>query len=183
MKYNEFVHAICKPLPPKEHWDHAFIGMLGEIGEITDAIKRHIIYERPLDEDNILEELGDFRYYLEMVVPEVLRSDISVDPEELPRTGRFIQLEGCESEIFFVSEVLKATDDLFPTSLCKVMLQLYDDHTPDSAKEVWKEYEKLRNKFGYSEQEVLDSNVQKLSIRYPSLSFSTKDAVERKDKL
>jgi len=43
---------------------HATIGLVGEVGELADAVKRNQFYGLPLDRENILEELGDIFYYL-----------------------------------------------------------------------------------------------------------------------
>jgi NTP pyrophosphatase (non-canonical NTP hydrolase) len=43
---------------------HAAIGIAGEAGELIDAVKKYIIYGKPLDGDNIDEEMGDILWYL-----------------------------------------------------------------------------------------------------------------------
>ena len=42
---------------------HAVLGLASETGEIADALKKHIIYGKALDEINILEENGDLAWY------------------------------------------------------------------------------------------------------------------------
>ena len=44
---------------------HMLIGLFGEVGELTDAIKKCVIYGQPLDVENVIEELGDIEFYLE----------------------------------------------------------------------------------------------------------------------
>lgn len=44
---------------------HMTMGICGEAGELLDGIKKHIIYDKTLDFDNIVEELGDIEFYLE----------------------------------------------------------------------------------------------------------------------
>ena len=44
---------------------HLALGIAGEAGEIVDAIKKHVIYDQPLNYDNMLEELGDMEFYME----------------------------------------------------------------------------------------------------------------------
>ena len=41
------------------------MGISGEAGELLDAIKKHVIYQKPLDRENAIEELGDIEFYLE----------------------------------------------------------------------------------------------------------------------
>lgn len=43
---------------------HAAIGIATEAGEILDVVKKHIIYNRPLDYQHLQEELGDLEFYL-----------------------------------------------------------------------------------------------------------------------
>lgn len=44
---------------------HMAVGVSGESGELLDAIKKHAIYGKPLDIDNVVEELGDLEFYME----------------------------------------------------------------------------------------------------------------------
>lgn len=44
--------------------DHAAKGMVTEAGEFTDALKKHVFYNRPLDRLNLVEELGDLLWYV-----------------------------------------------------------------------------------------------------------------------
>lgn len=44
---------------------HAALGIATEGGEILDAVKAHVIYGKPIDAENILEELGDIEFFLQ----------------------------------------------------------------------------------------------------------------------
>lgn len=58
--------AIVDGLNPiKAELLHAAIGICGEAGELLDAIKKHAIYGKLLDRDNVIEELGDIEFYLQ----------------------------------------------------------------------------------------------------------------------
>ena len=46
---------------------HMAIGVAGEGGELLDAVKKHVIYNKPVDLTNIIEELGDLEFYMEGV--------------------------------------------------------------------------------------------------------------------
>lgn len=46
---------------------HGMTGVQTESGEIADAIKRHIWYGQPLDEDNLKEEIGDLLWYIALI--------------------------------------------------------------------------------------------------------------------
>lgn len=43
---------------------HAALGLCTEAGEFNDALKRHIFYGAPLDRTNLIEEVGDILWYL-----------------------------------------------------------------------------------------------------------------------
>jgi len=73
LAYSLMVHEITKPgkdileslTPEKCNLLHMAVGISGEAGELLDAIKKHVIYNKPLDITNIIEELGDIEFYLE----------------------------------------------------------------------------------------------------------------------
>lgn len=57
---------------------HLALGISDEAGEVLSAIKKTAIYNKPLDRDNIIEELGDLEFYM-----EGLRQAIGVTREEV----------------------------------------------------------------------------------------------------
>jgi len=42
---------------------HAFLGLFSEVGEIADALHKHVVDGEVLDTINILEESGDLKWY------------------------------------------------------------------------------------------------------------------------
>jgi NTP pyrophosphatase (non-canonical NTP hydrolase) len=40
------------------------MGLSTESGELLDAVKKHYFYGKPLDETNLIEEMGDIFWYL-----------------------------------------------------------------------------------------------------------------------
>ena len=42
---------------------HAQMGLTSEAGEFTDAVKKHRIYNKPLDIPNLIEEIGDILWF------------------------------------------------------------------------------------------------------------------------
>lgn len=49
-----------------EAWHHASC-VPGEAGELFDAVKKFVIYNKPIDRANVVEELGDLEFYMEGV--------------------------------------------------------------------------------------------------------------------
>lgn len=50
---------------------HAAMGMCTETGEFMDALKKHLMYGKPLDGVNMLEELGDQMWYIALAMDEL----------------------------------------------------------------------------------------------------------------
>lgn len=50
---------------------HATLGLMSEVGEVADALKRHIMYGTALDELNVVEEHGDIAWYLALALTAV----------------------------------------------------------------------------------------------------------------
>jgi NTP pyrophosphatase (non-canonical NTP hydrolase) len=65
VRYDQFVLGLYKPGSIKEQKYHAALGIAGEAGEFVDAVKRELVYGKPLDRKNIVEELGDLRFYMQ----------------------------------------------------------------------------------------------------------------------
>lgn len=83
--HSELVSALVKPgagitaslTPEKADLWHAVTGIVGEAGELIDAIKKHVVYNKPLDRENVIEELGDLEFYMEQ-----LRQRLGITREE-----------------------------------------------------------------------------------------------------
>jgi NTP pyrophosphatase (non-canonical NTP hydrolase) len=79
------IAALAKPgvdilatlTPEKAHIVHMVLGVSGEAGELLDAIKKAAIYNKPLDRENVVEELGDLEFYM-----EGLRQGLGITREE-----------------------------------------------------------------------------------------------------
>lgn len=84
--YAAFVGRLTKPgeaiagalTPEKAHLWHAATGVSTEAGELLDAAKKHVIYGKPLDRPNVIEELGDIEFYMES-----LRQGLGISREEV----------------------------------------------------------------------------------------------------
>lgn len=71
--HSEMVEALAKSgelilselTAQDAHNLHMIIGISGEAGELVDCVKKAIIYRKPIDMDNLIEELGDLEFYLE----------------------------------------------------------------------------------------------------------------------
>lgn len=49
---------------------HSAMGISGEAGELMDAVKKHVLYNKPLDVENVKEELGDLLWYMALMLDQ-----------------------------------------------------------------------------------------------------------------
>jgi NTP pyrophosphatase (non-canonical NTP hydrolase) len=82
--YQQFVNSIVKQgdeivrqlTPQQAHLLHMAVGVSGEAGELLDAVKKHCVYQKQIDLDNIKEEAGDILFYLTGLLNEL---DMSIE--------------------------------------------------------------------------------------------------------
>lgn len=46
---------------------HAGTGIASEAGELIDAVKKCAVYNRDIDRNNVIEELGDLEFYMQQI--------------------------------------------------------------------------------------------------------------------
>jgi len=94
--YEQFVRSIVKPghdillqlTPLQASILHMAVGVSGEAGELLDAVKKHAIYQKQLDFDNVREEAGDILFYLTGLLNELgltLNECIEANVEKLSK--------------------------------------------------------------------------------------------------
>lgn len=75
INFPEMVTALSKPgavivselTPADAELIHMAMGVSGEAGELLDAIKKATIYRKPMDMENVIEELGDLEFFMERI--------------------------------------------------------------------------------------------------------------------
>lgn len=72
------VKIIESMTPEKANLWHMATGIAGEAGELLDQIKKHAIYNKELDIENVKEELGDLEFYMSGI-----RSILSIDRDDI----------------------------------------------------------------------------------------------------
>ena len=68
VRYDKFVELLFKQEDEKSMAMHAALGVCGEAGELADAIKKIYVYNKEPDIHNIIEELGDLRFFIQAVM-------------------------------------------------------------------------------------------------------------------
>lgn len=64
--------------PEKADLLHMAVGVSGEAGELLDAVKKAVIYNKEMDLENIIEELGDLEFYMSKI-----RQIVGITREEI----------------------------------------------------------------------------------------------------
>lgn len=180
----ELVKALAKPgaaivdsltSERADLW-HAATGVAGEATEICEALLTYASGEL-LDLENLIEELGDMEFYLQQ-----LRSNVGIPYDELfMHEFDFSYSEDpavmagviaiCGGNILdFVKKVVVYNKDLDRAALLGVLGAM------EGSLHV------IRHLSGVTREQVLQANIEKLSIRYAGLSYSDDAAQTRADK-
>lgn len=68
MNFDEYQAAARRTLPPHQStnaaYQHMIFGLLGELGEVTDLLKKHMYHMHDLSKPKLREELGDLLWYV-----------------------------------------------------------------------------------------------------------------------
>lgn len=89
--YAHFVAILAKPgedikaeLTAEDcHLWHMGTGVAGEAGELLDAVKKVVVYRKPVDLKNVVEELGDLEFFMEGI-----RAALGITREETIAANR-----------------------------------------------------------------------------------------------
>lgn len=74
MNFSEYMPLAlrtAKPFPHDQQVKHAILGLVTEVGELADNIKRFAIYGKPFDGVNLMEEVADCCWYLNLYMHEM----------------------------------------------------------------------------------------------------------------
>ena len=102
MKFSEYIPLAirtCKSLPFADHINHMGLGIVGEMGEIVDQLKKAYIYGKPLDQVNIVEEVGDVAWYVAGVVQFYPNLYNFIGSDELKNSINYEKLAEAKSKI------------------------------------------------------------------------------------
>lgn len=63
-----YLDGIPERLARQGRLIHGALGVSTEAGELLDALKKHVYYDKPLDTVNVIEEAGDILWYLAIIL-------------------------------------------------------------------------------------------------------------------
>ena len=174
MNYRDDVLRTANRIPSEEQLLCSAFGLCGESGEVADLIKKSFFHHHPFEKNNILLELGDVTWYLELAClslnielpkKEPTLENFKVDQNILMR----LSLKLCRKAGWFADHI---SDHKF------------DGKGLDYA-ELTKRLEDIQSCLSYfaialstSLDEIKEKNIEKLKLRYPE-GFSSESSINR----
>lgn len=192
VEHSELVRRLAKPgsqiakemTADGAHLLHMIVGVCGEAGELLEAITATAVCHLPLNRSNVVEELGDLEFYLEglrqgcqITRGETRRRSIG-DKSEIVETGGYSLAFHAAVEICIESG--KLLDAVKKSVVYQKSLDLGELVRSLSNFEF--SMEEFRQSLAITRDETLACNIEKLKVRYASLSYSDHAAQTRADK-
>lgn len=178
-EYQQLASRTCPDLgTPDLNYFHMNAGIITEIGEAIDPIKKHIAYGKPLDLVNVGEEIADAMWYI------ANRSRLFLTEEQNQYTW------GTQQQFDLLSEDFDTEKELAPTSIIKAAGLLSSVKPEIDITQVSKRpidciglpdvviLFKVSIYFGLDFWQILTNNINKLKIRYPD-KFTNEAALNR----
>ena len=186
MNFSDYQHLAMRTaadLGMVLNTQHACLGIISELGELCDMIKRHIAYGKPLDAVNAKEEIGDICWYVALLckafghsIEELEFSEAGVN-RSAAEVGTCslttVALGACYLGMLVVAEGAHDEDDLAGegpnhADVGGLLLALAV----------------LARRFGFTLQDAMEANIAKLQKRFPDkfdadLAISRDVAAER----
>ena len=176
-EYQQLASRTCPDLgTPELNMLHMNLGIVTEIGEFLDPIKKHIAYGKELDVVNLGEELADIAWYVsnkaKMFMPEDKHNN------SWNRTDSFEQGVKLYDTMFKsrehdLTDIVIMSNSIIPEDMRKLDDEFYH-YGIDNIVVISKICEYFKLDFW----QILTNNIAKLQIRYPD-KFSNENALNR----
>lgn len=170
--------------PENAHLLHMTIGIVGEAGELLDAFDQAFSFGKDLDNENIVEELGDCEFYI-----EGFRQGLGVTRDEVLAAGfhqEVDQIFGNQPLIAPIATLKYTVQTTNLLDLVKKVVVYQKDVPTEDIVAILSKMEILlmviRDQCGFQYGECLDHNINKLGKRYEGFKYSDNAAQVRADK-
>ena len=172
-EYESLAKRTLKELPRLKHIEHMVMGMSGELGEIVDAYKKYLVYGKPLDKVNIIEEVGDFTWYAIL-----LGFVYNIKPEDIEiyfflEYSRTVELlKGTNEDENLPVFLLGASSNINEVCFRLLALEEYEsgpekiEIVNNYLKLLWKVVTSLIVMLDINIEQVFEANIAKLAARY-----------------
>ena len=175
-RFKEFVgESKLGTLNPDKNIQQAMLGLIGEWGEVVDIFKKHIFQGHKMDEDHLIEELGDCCWYGMLLIDEA-KLDTHVIFYENWRVD--------SSSYQNMSDVigLIANGSRSIGKLCGLLHHYSNNRLAlvslDCIRSIFWCIESVANLHGCTLFDIFANNVKKISTRYPN-GFSVQNSINR----
>lgn len=136
------------PLLHNIRLNHVQAGLMTEVGEFATALKKHIFYGKPLDIQNLKEELGDLLWYIAL---------------------------GCSVLKCNMADVMEAN---ISKLRARYPEKFTDFHAADENRDLAAEQKAIEARFEALEKEHLGDSDQKTGIYHPELGNTSSSIVD-----
>jgi len=155
---------------------HALIGISTELGELSDAFKKHKAYGERFDVDNVLEELGDIIFYIFSLSQRIEHPSI-LNPQTIKRELASVANDNIKVDAIGVA--LRLAEISLGSLNASVRLET--PHINYLLTRMFVTVILLGLHLDILIDDIFQHNIAKLKVRYPN-GFSPEHAVRRMDK-
>lgn len=155
MNFNEYIPLAMRTLSPLavSQTEHANLGLISELGELADAVKKSYAYGKPFDAVNAMEEVADICWYVALHCQEL---GIEIQTEALADAVDSLSAEPGISLYAHIEALTHMTADMLDEDSDKVMIV----HCMLAS------LSHLLSQYGFTLSQALAVNIAKLSLRY-----------------
>ena len=186
MTWAEYVELSARTANSELDWHEQgqnwALGLIGEAGEVTDLVKKHLFHKHEMDTEKLSKEIGDVCWYIAALVRR-LRTKLNKSPLRFKTVRESLYLD---DQFFWYEASLK---------VCKIRRYMLAQNCVEMARHIGTLcYEKqeaiyalvnvlhclisIANTFNLSMEDILQQNIDKLKARYPE-GFSSADSINR----
>jgi NTP pyrophosphatase (non-canonical NTP hydrolase) len=163
-EYSEFVRSRMLPGSYEQQLRHFYLGLVGEWGEFCEPLKKHLFFGKPMDDEEMLLELGDVVWYAVALLN--LTTDVGHRERYWRPIVHHIFGDSLEQNVFLMSNVIGRAAEFLTNGLGedgKLEFAQWLFWVLRYANSIATLY------FDSSLRDVMDRNVQKLTKRQDNL--------------
>lgn len=193
MHINEYSNLALRTAPESTVHDalvHGALGMVGEVGEVVDIIKKTFAYGKELNKGKLLEELYDGAWYINLNLRTCTTDQLDMEKLMQPAEAVLADTPFGTASIEDLVMISTSMADKASTVLSNIITMVANDMEIEEATElVHKAFttscELLQTIFvmtkmlGFTKEEGFERNIKKLETRYPNLRFDADHAINR----
>lgn len=187
-EYRKLAKRTCPDLGNMEiNMFHMNTGIVTEIGEAIDPIKKHIAYKKPLDVVNIGEEIGDCAWYIANRANFLITEEkVEVEMSSIWNEDNWNKLVENWNETFNFEELKTLSEEQKLIAVSNILNVVTQD-SPDLEASFHPTYtgivvmvilDRASSLLDLDFREILYTNIEKLRKRYPE-KFTEEAALNR----